>query len=60
MASKEEIKKTILRVAGNPVSGSIVELADQFASAIAELDAPQTAGKKAEPERRVINAHETR
>ena len=40
MASVEQIKATILRVAGNPSSGAIVDLADEWAKEIANLDAP--------------------
>jgi hypothetical protein len=39
MANKAEIKKAILLVAGNPDSGVIFRLADQFAEAIVGLDA---------------------
>lgn len=47
MASKAEIQKTILRVAGNPVSGSIAALAGQMAEEIAKLDEPDaTRGKQ--------------
>ncbi len=38
MATKAEIKKTILDIAGNPSSGAIASLADKWAEAIAELD----------------------
>lgn len=38
MASKEEIKKTILDLAGNPSSGVIADLADTWAEAIEKLD----------------------
>jgi len=38
MATKEQIKKTILELAGNPESGAIASLADAWANAIAELD----------------------
>lgn len=38
MATKEQIKKTILDLAGNPQSGAIASLADAWANAIAELD----------------------
>lgn len=38
MASKEEIKKVILEVAGNPESGIVRDYADQWAIAIASLD----------------------
>lgn len=60
MATQAEIKKTILRVAGNPVSGPIADLADDFATAIFELDEKPRAGKKAEPERRIYAVDETR
>ena len=39
MATFEQIKKTILDVAGNPSSGAIAELADQWAAAIVSIDA---------------------
>jgi hypothetical protein len=38
MAKMEEIKKVILDVAGNPDSGVVAELAEQWAIAIASLD----------------------
>lgn len=38
MANKEQVKKVILEVAGNPESGIIRELADAWASAIVGLD----------------------
>lgn len=38
MASKEEIKKVILEVAGNPESGIVRDYADKWAIAIASLD----------------------
>lgn len=38
MATKEQIKKTILEVAGNPSSGAVVDLADAWAEAIQNLD----------------------
>lgn len=53
MATKEDIRKTILAVAGNPVSGSIAALAAQMAEAIHELDQPKK-------EKRVIAPSETR
>jgi hypothetical protein len=40
MATVEQIKATILRVAGNPQSGAIADLADEWAKEIANLDAP--------------------
>jgi len=38
MATKSEIEQTILRVAGNPVSGPIRAMAGEFAEAIVALD----------------------
>ena len=38
MASKDDIKKAILKVAGNPVSGAIASLADDMAEAVFVLD----------------------
>lgn len=40
MANREEIKKAILEVAGNPESGPVAKLADAWADAIVGLDAP--------------------
>ena len=53
MATEAEIKKAILKVAGNPESGSIADLAEEFARAIVELDKP-------EKEVRVVAAKEIR
>lgn len=58
MASKSEIKKVILNVAGNPESGAIAQLADEWAEAIYRLDNP--APHSQEKEKRVIKATETR
>ena len=38
MATKDEIKKTILAVAGDPSVGEIYSLADKWAEAIWKLD----------------------
>ncbi len=38
MATKDEIKKAILGVAGNPESGSVFNLAGKWADAIVALD----------------------
>jgi hypothetical protein len=54
MADKETIKRTILKIAGNPVSGPVRELADEWASAIVALDDEPT------KETRVIKASEKR
>lgn len=40
MATKSEVRETILKVAGNPVSGAIRDLAEEMAEAIVALDAP--------------------
>lgn len=55
MATEQEIKRTILRVAGNPVSGPIVEFAGEWARAIVQLDEERTT-----KEIRVIRATEVR
>lgn len=68
MASKEEIKKAILSVAGNPESGDVWALADQMAEAVLGLDgkAPvkteQKSAEATEPskETRVIKPDLTR
>ena len=40
MATRDEIKNTILAVAGNPEAGVVVTYADAWADAIAKLDEP--------------------
>jgi hypothetical protein len=70
MATKEQIKQTILRVAGFPEAGAIKALAGEMAEAIIALDAPAetpmrvTATKgstqQREKETRVIEAAEQR
>ena len=45
MATKEEIKKTILAIAGDPSVGEIYSLADKWADAIWKLDNPNFAVK---------------
>ena len=42
MATKNEIKKAILEVAGNPESGIVAQYADRWADAIVGLDAPES------------------
>lgn len=57
MATVNDIKKTILKVAGNPVSGSIAALAAQMAEEIHKLDQPDaTRGKQ----KRVVKSMEIR
>lgn len=60
MATQAEIKKTILRVAGNPSVGAIASLADDMAAAIVALDESPVRGKKPEKEMRVFGPTETR
>lgn len=66
MATKAEIKKVIMDVAGNPESGPVKQLADQWAEAIVALDAPAPAPtverEDVEPakETRVLKAAEKR
>lgn len=68
MASKADIKKAILEVAGNPESGVIRQLVDAWADAIVKLDAPESDAKvqegipseKPEKEVRIIKATESR
>lgn len=57
MATKNQIKDAILKVAGNPTSGPIASLADEMAEAIVQLET-----KKADErtEKRVIAPDETR
>lgn len=58
MATKDEIKAALLKVAGNPSSGAIADLADEMAQAVAALD-----GKKAsatQTDVRVVESKETR
>ena len=59
MASKAEIKKAILDVAGNPDSGVIFDLADRFADAVVAIDSP-AAPEKADKEVRVTKPTELR
>lgn len=63
MATKEQIKKVILEVAGNPESGAIKELADKWADAIVGLDAPaavSSASSGPAKETRITKPEETR
>jgi hypothetical protein len=46
MATKEQIKQTILAVAGDPSVGEIYSLADKWADAIWKLDNPDFAVKE--------------
>lgn len=59
MASKDAIKAAILKVAGDPVSGIIKDLADEMAQAVVDLDAT-TSSERSEKETRVTKPAETR
>lgn len=58
MATKEQIKKAILDVAGNPESGVVADFAEAWADAIVEIDSPRAVTPAKEV--RVVNAAETR
>ena len=58
MASKDDIKKAILKVAGNPSVGVIADLADDLAKAVWELD--NTNSYNPAKEARVVDIKETR
>jgi hypothetical protein len=61
MASKDEIKKAILDVAGNPESGVVRDLVDAWAAAIVAIDEPVRATPSAPvKETRVVKADEVR
>jgi hypothetical protein len=60
MADREAIKKAILDVAGNPVSGVIAEYADRFADAVVALDAPKVVREIDTREKRVVEVREKR
>jgi hypothetical protein len=59
--NKDQIKEAILKVAGNPDSGAIAELADEMAEAIEQIDKPIET-KKFNPitETRIQEVKETR
>jgi hypothetical protein len=58
MASKDEIKKAILKAAGNPSVGVIADIADDLANAVWELD--NTNSYNPAKEARVVDSKETR
>lgn len=62
MATRDEIKKTILDVAGNPEAGVVVTYVDRWADAIVKLDEPEQPKKAAREvkETRVIAPEEER
>jgi hypothetical protein len=58
MATKDEIKSAILKVAGNPSVGVIADMADDLAKAIYDLDNKNSYNPAKEA--RVIDTKETR
>ena len=63
MANKDQIKKTILDLAGNPTSGVVADLADKWAEAIERLDSirpDSSAALRDEKEIRVTKPTELR
>jgi hypothetical protein len=58
MASKEEIKRAILKAAGNPSVGVFADMADELAQAVWELD--NTNSHNPAKEARVVDIKETR
>ncbi len=59
MASKDAIKAAILKIAGDPVSGVIKDLADEMAQAVVDLDST-TSSERSEKETRVTKPAEIR
>ena len=58
MATKDQIKAAILKTAGNPSAGIIKDLAEDFATAVWELD--NTNSINPAKEVRIIDSKETR
>lgn len=54
MTTHAEVKKAILKAAGNPVSGAVADMADEFARVVMELLKPET------PQTRVEEPEEKR
>jgi len=60
MASRDEIRKAILKVAGNPESGVIREMSGAMADAVVALDATEVKSFTPVSETRVMKASEKR
>jgi hypothetical protein len=58
MADKEAIKQAILKAAGNPATGIIAEMADDFAQAVWELEQKNSTNPAKEV--RIVDTKETR
>jgi hypothetical protein len=57
MATKQEIKAAILKAAGNPESGIIADMADEFAEAVLGLEEKSSTPAK---EVRIVEPKEIR
>lgn len=57
---KAKVKETILKVAGNPTSGVIAELADELAQAIINIDKLEVKNFNPVQETRIVEIKETR
>lgn len=60
MATHAQIKSAILKVAGNPESGVIRDLADAMATAVEAIDAPEVKEYKPVAETRIMKPSEKR
>ena len=60
MATEQQIKDAILKVAGNPDSGPIKALAGDMAKAVAKLDAPEEKALERMKETRITAPCEAR
>jgi hypothetical protein len=60
MARRDEVKKALLDVAGNPSVGLIAEWVDRFADAVVALDEPKPKREFDARETRVVGAKERR
>jgi hypothetical protein len=60
MATHAQVRAAILKVAGNPESGAIRDLADAMASAVVAIDAPEVKEYKPVVETRVVKPSEKR
>jgi hypothetical protein len=58
MATQDDIKKAILKAAGNPSVGILADMADDLAKAVWELD--NTNSNSPAKEARVVDIKETR
>jgi hypothetical protein len=58
MATKDEIKAAILKTAGNPSAGALVDLVDDLAKAVWELDNKNSVNPAKEV--RIVDSKETR